>query len=492
MEKFDVVIIGSGLGGLQCGYILAKNGLKVCILEQHHQIGGCLQTFQRNGISLDTGFHFVGGLKEGEPLHALFTYFDLLDLPWHPLDEDGFAEVFIQDKSWKLPNGFDRYADYLSDYFPQERANLNKYSDFLRQVSDHTLDAFLDPENNPNARLMEHSAYHFIEDSFKDQQLRNVISGVSLSMDLCSETLPLYVFAQINSSFIQSAWRMKGGGSQIAQRLAENFKKMGGTILTSAKVTGMKEENGKIGGLIFNETEQLHCDYVISDIHPAQTLALIKNSTLIRPIYVRRIRNLANSKGMFTVHLLLKAGKVLYRNRNIFIHTHDDIWNKNGATNETSSILVNYQLPEEQSAFAENIDLLTLVDWNEMHRWEESFIGKRGDEYKEYKAEKAAELIRIAEEKIPELKGNIEKYYTSTPLTYRDYTGTWHGSAFGIKKDYDHLMFTMLTPKTQIPNLFLTGQNLNLHGILGVSMTSLFTSAHIIGKENINLIKKEI
>ena len=64
MRNYDVVIIGGGLGGLECGYILSKQGYSVCILEQNPQLGGCLQTFRRAGLTLDTGFHYVGALDE--------------------------------------------------------------------------------------------------------------------------------------------------------------------------------------------------------------------------------------------------------------------------------------------------------------------------------------------------------------------------------------------------------------------------------------------
>jgi phytoene dehydrogenase-like protein len=78
----------------------------------------------------------------------------------------------------------------------------------------------------------------------------------------------------------------------------------------------------------------------------------------------------------------------------------------------------------------------------------------------------------------------IENIYTSTSLSYRDYTGTPSGSAYGIRKNHEQLMTTLLSPRTPEPNLFLTGQNLNLHGVLGVSMTSFFTCAEIIGMDS--------
>lgn len=95
----------------------------------------------------------------------------------------------------------------------------------------------------------------------------------------------------------------------------------------------------------------------------------------------------------------------------------------------------------------------------------------------------AAECIRLAEHFILELGKMVEQFYVSTPLTYRDYTGTPEGSAYGIRKDYHNPMMTVLSPRTPLHNLLLTGQNLVLHGIHGVTMTAMYTCAEILGKE---------
>ncbi|MBQ7998498.1 MAG: NAD(P)/FAD-dependent oxidoreductase, partial [Bacteroidales bacterium] len=146
-----------------------------------------------------------------------------------------------------------------------------------------------------------------------------------------------------------------------------------------------------------------------------------------------------------------------------------------------------YNIPDTSSAnqeYTDRIDLLTPMSWSEVEQFQQSSVGKRDRRYNELKEAKLEQVLDFVEEQLPQLRGNIERVYTSTPLTYMNYTATAQGSAYGIRKDCSNLMLTLLTPKTPVPNLFLTGQNLNLHGILGVSMTSFFTSAHIIGMEN--------
>ncbi|MEO8583984.1 MAG: NAD(P)-binding protein, partial [Flavitalea sp.] len=74
MEDFDVIIIGSGMGGLVCGSLLSREGYKVCILEKNKQIGGCLQTYVRDKVIFDSGVHYLGGLSKGQNLYQIFKY----------------------------------------------------------------------------------------------------------------------------------------------------------------------------------------------------------------------------------------------------------------------------------------------------------------------------------------------------------------------------------------------------------------------------------
>ena len=522
--RYDVVIVGSGLGGLQCGYILSRHGLKVCVLEKNTQPGGCIQSFRRGKNMFDTGFHYVGGLDKGEPLYRLFDYFGLMDLPWRRMDEEAFDEVVIGGKSYMFANGYDRFAETLSEQFPHQRKNLKKYADFLREVSDNTFSSFKRKSIGDvyEASLFAKSAYNYLESTIDDPLLRNVLSGTSMKLELNPQTLPLYIFAQINSTFIQSSWRLKGGGSLIADSLIKSIEANGGTVRMKAEVTRLVEEDGKIvaaeinnfsvptgagdndelflrqddvSGAISsttNEAERIEANYFIANAHPAVALSLISESKLIRNIYRKRISNMENTFGFFTANIAFKENTVPYLNRNVYVCKTGDLWQYADykPENVNTYVLASSKAPENDSRFTRNIDILTPMYWQEVEQWENTTIGRRGKDYISFKNQKTEACLNLVSEYVPGLKGIdpkdvIENVYTSTSLSYRDYTGTPRGSAYGIRKNYDQLLTTLLSPRTPEPNFFLTGQNLNLHGVLGVSMTSFFTCAEILGMDTV-------
>ncbi|MCM1034428.1 MAG: NAD(P)/FAD-dependent oxidoreductase [Paludibacter sp.] len=477
-----VIIIGGGLGGLECGYILAKKGLQVTILEHDTHIGGCLQSFRRGETLFDTGFHYVGGLAEGQSLHGLFRYFGLLDLPWQRLDDRCFDEVVIGNKAFPFAQGHERFVERLTEHFPHQHKELQTYTAFLRQVGEHLPDSFLPRDANEfyASSLFAQSAWQFLNDTITDPLLRKVLSGTSLKMELNADTLPLYVFAQINNSFIESAWRLKGGGQLIADCLQEGIQNMGGTVLTKATVTRLIEQKGAITAVEVNGEEIMEADWVISNAHPAATLALVDECAALRRVYRKRIDRLENTFGMFTANIRLKKGVLPYENKNIYVHREDaDLWKVN--TDRVESVLLNYYVPTDETDFTPAVDMLTPLRWQQVSQWANKPRGHRGDDYVAFKAQKTEECLQLVEKRIPELRGAIDRIYTSSPLSYHYYTLTQQGTAYGIRKDYNSPITTVLTPRTPLQNLLLTGQSLNLHGVLGVSMTSVFTCAEILG-----------
>lgn len=460
MEK-SVIIIGSGLGGLQCGYILAKEGYQVTILEKEDHVGGCLE--------FGSGFHYVGALGPDQPLNKLFKYFNLLNLPWHQLDPHGFDEVIYEGESFMFANGpdagedrlandqFNYFSDVMAEKFPSSYSRLRSYSSFLREVAKNTMDG----EPMP---LLERSAYQYLYQQFAgNSKLINVLSGTSINMDLCRERLPLYTFAQINSSHIQSSWKLQGSASQITASLAGSIIEMGGNIMTGCEVTRLYETNGVISEVQINGADRLQADIIISDTHPAITLSLLPESSVIKNVYKKKMTALMDTHGMFSVGITLKKDQVKYLNRNVFIHEHD-VWD------HSEGIMVSFSVPEDGSVYANHIDILAPINWDEFTPRKGYPVQKSEEELNILKHAKAQECIRKACSHFSDLKKNIVSYTITTPL---------NGSYYNIKKDWKKASYTLLSPKTPVSNLFFTGQNLNLHGILGVSMTSYMTCSEV-------------
>ena len=477
MSRHSVIVIGAGLGGLQCAYILQRNGFDVTVLEQGGHIGGCLQTFSRRGTQFDTGFHYVGGLGEGQVLEWMFKYFNLMDLPWRKMDEDCVDRIVIGDRQFSLPQGYDRFVDSLSREFPSQKKELRQYVRTLKAVGESLKADF---GSGASMEYFSQGAYKFLCDTISDPLLRQVLSGAALRLDSSADLLPLYEFAQINNSFIQSGWRLEGGGGTLVERLAEEIIRMGGKILTGRKVTELFESGGTVLEAICEDGESFEADIFISDAHPAVTVALLKNSSSLKSIYRKRINALKNSYGVFTLNAKIKEEALPYVNYNTTIHSANaDIWHSRGR-----SYMISYGVPSSGSS-ATTIDVLTRMDWNLVSEWEGTSPMLRGEEYEAVKENLARRCIKAAERVIPSFEKSIDFYTTSTSLTYNDYVSSPCGSAFGVSKDWHSPITTVLSPQTPVRNLLMTGQSLNLHGIMGVSMTSLYTCANIIGIEKI-------
>ena len=126
----EAVIIGSGLGGLLSGATLARAGYHVTVLEKAAQPGGCLQTFLRDGLRFDTGFHSVAGLEEGGPLERIFRPLGLMDLPWEHVAE---TDEIVQD-------GISHRITDLS--YPQGNALRMSSPDVTREEYAHVMEPY--------------------------------------------------------------------------------------------------------------------------------------------------------------------------------------------------------------------------------------------------------------------------------------------------------------------------------------------------------------
>jgi all-trans-retinol 13,14-reductase len=495
MEQYDVAIIGSGLGGLECGYILAKEGYKVCILEKNRQFGGNLQIFVRDRAIFDTGIHYIGGLAEGQNLNRYFKYFGLMDkLKLKRMDMDGFDVISFSnhEKEYKHAQGYENFIEVLSRDFPRERKAIVEYCDKIREVTQQF------PLYNLNSgqkdilstKILEVNARDYINSVTKDEMLRNVLAGSNPLYAGNGDRTPLYVHALVVNTYIESSWKCVDGGSQIATLLVKSIKSMGGKVRNYSRVSKIRCEGERAQYAELENGERIFAKTFISNIPPADTLELLENSR-IRPAYRHRISELNNTISVFTLNIVMKENTFPYLNHNIYHYAKKDVWNeihyKDSEWPTSYALFTPYTAKSE--TYTDSIALMSYMKYSDVSKWAytRNTIPKeqrpRGADYDDFKLARSEKLISFIEEKFPDIRSKIKSHYASTPLTFRDYIGVRDGSMYGIEKDASDPLKSFISPKMKVENVLLTGQNLNMHGVLGVTVSAVLTCSQLLGAD---------
>jgi all-trans-retinol 13,14-reductase len=486
MKQYDVVIIGSGLGGLLTGALLSKEGYSVCIVEKNPVFGGSLQTFKRDGEIFDTGMHYFGSIDKGQFIYKLFKYLGIFDgLNLKRLDVDGFDLINFNNKEYKFAQGFDNFIDKLSPGFPNEKENITRFINRIKEIgssenmfnlnSDSRHDSFrISPYYSQNA-------YKEVCSITSDPGLQNVLGGLNDLIGAGKDKTNMFTFGMTYYSYLESAWRFKGGASQLTNALVAKIEQAGSTLIKNTEVNEIVlDDNKNVVFVKTNKQTSIKGKYFISNIHPQNTNKLLPKNAL-RKVYVDRISRLENSTSVFSTYLVLKKHMFKYRNYNYFDFLSTSTWNNNNSN--TNSWPLAYwlatQVPEGNDEFATAAVLLAPIGHRQFDKWIGTTVGKRGSDYEDLKTGFAEKLLEKVFIRFPELKPAIKKYYTASPLSYRDYIGSPDGSAYGLIKDSENPIGTIVLPKTHIRNLFLTGQNINSHGMLGVSTGSLVTISYL-------------
>ncbi|QRR00943.1 phytoene desaturase family protein [Dyadobacter sandarakinus] len=496
-KEFDFVILGSGLGGLACAAILAMEGYSVAVLEKNHQIGGLLQVYSRDKRIFDTGVHYVGSMNPGGSLYQFFKYFGVLEhLKLKRLDEDRFDVIRFEDGcEYRYPQGMENFRATLISSFPEEADAVNQYCDKILEICDKfpLYNLRTSGENyQMDKEVMELNAHDYIASVTDNVRLRNVLAGSNLLYAGVRERTPFYVHALILNSYLSGAYRFADGGSQIAIQLSRTIRKHGGHIFKRQKVVSANyNEEGLVTEVVTEAGDRFRGKEFISNIHPAVTIDIFGEDRFLK-VYRSRVQGLENSLPAFLVHVIFHEKTFKYLNYNIYQHHIEDVWGsvtyENDTWPQTTFICTPYIT--KTGEYADSMSIMTYMNVAETERWAHTVKtvaepGNRSAEYETFKREKEARVMARLETVFPGIGTMIKSVHSATPLTFRDYVGSRDGAMYGIMKDSRTPARTQINTRTRIPNLHLTGQNVSMHGILGVTVSAFVTCFSFVDKEKL-------
>lgn len=502
-KKYDIVIVGSGLGGLVSAIILAKEGLRVCVLEKNNQYGGNLQTFVRDKTIFDTGIHYIGGLTKGQNLHDYFSYIGIIDeLKLKKLDENAFDVISFDDDENEYPHaqGYDNFIKQLTVFFPDEEETIRTYCEKIQFICDSFPLYNLKPGAGYQNELLGINAKEYLDELTTNEKLKAVLAGTNFLYAGIADKSPLYVHALSVNSYIQSSYRCINGGSQITKQLIKQLRKYGGEVYKHKEVVDFGFEEGKLVSAKTKDGNEYFADTFISNIEPKTTLKMVGEDKFRKSFY-NRIQSLEVLPSAFSMYLVFKPESFPYLNHNYYhFNKSNRVWDANEYTEESwpEAYMASMNVSEEEQVWAESLTAITYLRFEEMKEWENTVNTvatkqERGEAYEVFKAKKTEDFLKVLEKKFPNIRSCIKSVHSSTPLSYRDYIGGHNGNLYGYVKDSNNPMMTFISPKTKLENLLLTGQSINMHGVLGVTIGAVVTCSEILGKDYlINKINTEL
>jgi len=494
-DKYDIVIIGSGLGGLVSANILARHGYHVCVLEKNRQYGGNLQTFVRERSIFDTGVHYIGSLGAGENLHQYFTYLGIMDeLKLHKLDEDKFDVISFDNdpKEYYHAQGYDNFSKALIEQFPDEEAAIHEYCKKIQEVCrDFPLYNLEASSKGYNIDVLNVKISDYFDTITTNNTLKAVLAGSNF-LYAGGKNTPLYVHALSVNSYIKSSWRCVDGGSQISKLLIRRIKEFGGEVYNHQEVVDFGFEGDELKSVITKKGQHIKADLFISNIEPKLTVKMLEGRGM-RKAYVNRINHIKSMISGFSLYIVFKPNTFKYYNCNYYHFKNSErVWDAQEYSGNTwpEGYMVSMGVRKNQDEYTDNLTAMAYMKFDEVERWKDTFNTvsderDRGAAYEAFKQEKIEIFISELEKKFPTIRNCIQSVYASTPLSYRDYIGSNNGAMYGYEKDAENPLMAFLSPKTKAKKLFFTGQSINMHGILGVTISAVLTCSHIIGKEKL-------
>ena len=248
-RRYDAIIIGSGIGGLVCGNLLARGGMKVLLLEKHSVLGGFCSGFRRKGFLFDAATHFYPLL--GNPTTMTGKLLKDLNIAteWvkmDPVDQFHFPGM----DTFAVPAGLSEFVDKLKAWFPDEAAGVDRYFAELRQSYLYGLLYYFKGVSNDYVDRYERvTMTEKLDEHFREPRIKAVLMGDTPHWGSLPNRTSYIFDAMLRLSYFLGNYFPKGGSQQFADDLGRAFVERGGRIIKCAAVERINIEGGKATGV---------------------------------------------------------------------------------------------------------------------------------------------------------------------------------------------------------------------------------------------------
>jgi phytoene dehydrogenase-like protein len=442
--EYDVIVIGSGLAGLTCSNMLARNGHSVLLLEQHYQLGGLAAWFKRKGGHIfDVSLH-------GFPVGMIKTCRKY----WTP----EIANMIVQLKGIRFDNPqfsftttFDRedFTRILQERFKIPRENIEAFFNTARDMN------FYDDQTMTTRELFE----KFFPGH--DDVVRMLMEPIAYANGSTLDE-PAITYGIVFSNFMsKGVYTVRGGTDKFIEKMQAELIKNGVDIMTKCPVERIIVEDKKVAGVVANG-KAIKCKAVVSNGNLKSTVHKLVGDEHFSQSFIEKARQVRLNNSSCQVYIGIKKGeKIDYIGDLLFTSVAEKFDSVKLRSRNITSRTFSVYYPETRPGS----DMYSIVSSTNANY--EDWVGLSQEEYRASKKELIESTLDALEKYIPGVRAKIDWVEAATPKTFQRYTLHERGASFGTK--FEGLKVSMGLPE-EIRGLFHTGSvGIIMSGWLGAA-----------------------
>jgi all-trans-retinol 13,14-reductase len=512
----DVIVIGSGIGGLTLASLLAQlQHKRVLVLERHFQPGGFTHQFSRGKYHWDVGLHYVGQMEKTSLMRQMFDLVTRSQVEWARLSEP-FERFSYPGFEFNVHGDPQRYVADLIGRFPDERAAIRTYFNDVSRAARALTFTALQTNTQGWLRLLttagrlwtgRHLALttkDYLQLRFRNPMLRTLLASQWGDYGLPPAASAFPVHATIAHHYRNGAYYPVGGAGRIAESVRRIVEDAGGQVLARREVTEIIIEDGRATGVRVRITGtreprdavDYYAPIIVSDAGPAATyLRLVPQS---HPLTFREELCRFVQQHSPSTHVCLYVGfsadprSLGIGGGNIWIYQdtdHDACFARRSKALEQGAPEQAYvsfpSLRDPQATLAHTAEIITFADYDQFARWRDQPWLHRDEDYAQFKERIAEGLLRLVESRLPGFSSLVAQWELSTPVTNEHFTGHDRGGIYGLTgfaERFNSKSCEWTSVRTPIPGLYLTGVDaMRVAGIVPGMISGIVTLSALPG-----------
>ncbi|WP_373478411.1 carotenoid isomerase [Geminocystis sp.] len=491
MSQYDVIVIGSGIGGLVTATQLAVKGIKVLVLESYVIPGGSAGFFEREGYHFDVGASMIFGFGDKGTTNLLTRALAAVNQKIETIPDPVQIHYHLPNNlNLKVHRDYEKFLQELYVYFPEEKKGIKGFYDECWQVFNclNSMDLLSLEEIRYLTRvffqhplsclgLLKYLPVNVGDVARKHIKNPDLLKFIDMEC-YCWSVVPADLTPMINAGMVFSDRHYgginypKGGVSKIAETLVEGFIKAGGEIQYQARVTEILVQGNQAKGVKLADGKEYFAHRIVSNATRWDTFDKLIDKHKTPRKEVKWQKNYRQSPSFLSLHLGVDA-KVLSDN---FECHHILLENWNNLEAEQGTIFVSIPTLLDPSLAPEGYHIIHGFTPSSMEYWEN--LSPSQYEYK--KEEAAGRLIERLEAIFPGLDAGLDYMEIGTPRTHRRFLNRVNGSYGPIPARKLNGLLSMPFNRTAIKNLYCVGDSTFPGQGLNAVAFSGFSCAHRI------------